>query len=186
MFMFDVETLGTESNSVVLSAAMIYFDFDEVKSFQDYVDSACYVKFNKEEQIKSNRVVEDSTLDWWTKQSEISRKAALDPSDDDLSAKDGIEQFRNYINAHGGPDQIFWMRGTLDQMAIDSLCKSVNVPLLTRFNQWRDVRTAVDILADNAKGGYCKIKNFNPDLHAIKHLPQHDCAVDILMLVNHE
>jgi hypothetical protein len=187
MFMFDVETLGTESNSVILSAALIHFEFDKVLTFQEYVDSACYVKFDQEEQINKGRVIENDTVAWWKKQSELARKAALDLSPSiDVSSLEGIEKLRTYINEHGGPDQIFWMRGTLDQMVIDSLCKSVGVPVLTRFNKWRDVRTAIDILATDAKDGYCKIVGFNPDLHAIKHLPQHDCAVDILMLVSHE
>lgn len=186
MFMFDVETLGTESNSVVLSAALTYFNFDNILSFQDYVNAACYVKFDKQEQIDMGRIIDQDTVDWWKKQSEIARKAALDPSPEDLSAKNAIDNLRAYINDHGGSDQIFWMRGTLDQMAIDSLCKNIGVPVLTRFNKWRDVRTAVDILGNNAKDGYCKIVGFDPDLYAIKHLPQHDCAVDILMLVNHE
>jgi hypothetical protein len=73
MFMFDVETLGTESNSVILSAALIHFDFDKVLAFQEYVDSACYVKFDQEEQINKGRVIENDTVAWWKKQSELAR-----------------------------------------------------------------------------------------------------------------
>jgi hypothetical protein len=34
MFVFDVETLGKDSSSVILSMACIYFDPEEKKSYQ--------------------------------------------------------------------------------------------------------------------------------------------------------
>ena len=57
MFIFDVETLGVESNAVVLSAALIQFDVDKRPTYQDLLDNACFVKLNSKDQIarKSNR-----------------------------------------------------------------------------------------------------------------------------------
>ena len=194
MFICDLETLGTESNCVVLSAALIHFEFESedldpsrgADAFYHLVNSACVVKFKKQEQIDLGRTVEERTLDWWDKQCDIVKKAATDRYPEDVSAALGIQTLRKYIDDNGGPNQIFWARGSLDQMAIDSLCRNIGVPHLTQYNMWRDVRTAVDILASNAKNGYCRIKGFNSDLHVIKHLPSHDCALDVLMLVNHE
>jgi hypothetical protein len=40
MFMFDVETLGVESNSVILSLACIYFNPDDKPTYKELVDSA--------------------------------------------------------------------------------------------------------------------------------------------------
>ena len=51
MFLFDVETLGVESNSVVLSAAMIHFDPEMRPTYQDLLDNACFVKFNAKEKL---------------------------------------------------------------------------------------------------------------------------------------
>jgi len=185
--MFDVETLGTESNSVLLSAAIIHFDFDDQCSYSEFVDRACFVKFDMKEQVtKYKRVSVPDTIKWWEKQSEIPRKLALEPSKQDLAAIDGIEKLRYYIESNGGKEQIFWARGSLDQMVIDSLCRDVGVPVLAMYNKWRDVRTAVDFLSDKSKDGYCRIKNFNPDLHVIKHVPQNDCALDIMMMLYHE
>ena len=186
MFLFDVETLGIESTSVILSAAITYFDFDQKKYYQDYVNDSCFVKFDRAEQERLGRVVTPSTLEWWEKQAEIPRKVSLEPSKDDLSAVEGIERMRSYINANGGANQIIWARGSLDQMAIDSLCRAVDIEPLTRYNNWRDVRTAIDFLSNTASNGYCKIKNFNPDLFVVKHDPRNDCALDILMLTQYE
>jgi len=188
MFMFDIETLGVESTSIVLSAAIIHFEFGDTRTFQELVDSACFVKFDvKEQKEEMNRVYSQGTIDWWKKQSEIARKTSLHPNPNiDVFAVAGIEKIRSYMMDHGGTNQIIWARGSLDQMAFDSLCYSAKIEPLVRFNKWRDVRTAVDLLASDASDGYCKIKNFNPDLHVIKHIPQQDCALDIMMLLHHE
>ena len=184
--MFDVETLDTESTAVVISAAITHFEFEDKCSYQEFVNKSCFVKFSIDEQItKYKRTKSEDTLLWWQKQSEIARKVSLVPSEEDLSVVDGIERLRKYINDHGGPNQTFWARGSLDQMSIDSLAKSANLPVLTAYNKWRDTRTAIDLIADTAKDGSCMIRNFNPDLHVIKHIPQNDCALDIMMLLYH-
>ena len=183
--MFDVETIGIESNSIVLSAAIIKFDFDNLKTFQEYLDDSCFVKFDVEEQLKLGRTKTASTIDWWKKQADIPKQVSLLPSKNDVSAKEGMSTLKKYIADNGGED-IIWARGSLDQMAIDSLCRAIDFEPLVRYNMWRDVRTAIDFLSTTSSNGYCKIKNFNPDLYVIKHDPRHDCALDILMMTQHE
>jgi hypothetical protein len=187
MFMFDVETLGVESTSIVLSAAIIKFSFDDTRSFGELVESACVVKFDAKEQKQNmGRVYSQGTLDWWKKQSDLAKSVSFRPCAEDLPALEGIEKIRKYMNDNGGCNQIIWARGSLDQMVFDSLCYAAGAEPIARFNKWRDVRTAVDIIATESSDGYCKVKNFNADLSVIKHIPQHDCALDIMMLVHHE
>lgn len=195
MFLFDVETLGVESTSVVLSAAITFFDFNDkienptagnlLSEYNRYVMTSKVVKFNTLEQSQNGRVSTEDTLEWWTKQSQMARDASLYVNSNDLSTADGINQLRSYIDAHGGNKQIVWARGSLDQMVIDSLCRTANVQPLFMYNMWRDVRTAIDLLATESKGGYAEIPNFNPDLHVVKHLPENDCALDILTMLYH-
>jgi hypothetical protein len=52
MFIFDVETLGVESTAVILSAALIHFDPADKPTYQDLLDSACFVKLNAKDQTK--------------------------------------------------------------------------------------------------------------------------------------
>jgi len=193
MFMFDIETLGIESTSVVLSAAITYFDFgdkvfspdkDQMQSeYNRYAMTSCFVKFKTNDQLLGGRIVDPDTVKWWSKQSELARKASLDPSEDDLDVVDGIRKIKSYINANGGNNQIIWARGSLDQMVFDSLCRSVGEEHAFMYNMWRDVRTAVDLLSSNSKGGYSVIPNFNPDLYVVKHIPQNDCSLDILQML---
>lgn len=186
MFMFDVETMDVESTSVILSAAIIKFELDDELSFQDYVNNSCFVKFDVSEQVRDyKRTMTKETINWWKRQSEIARQVSFIPSSDDVDTKEGINRIKNYINKNGGQNTLFWARGSLDQMVIDSLCKAAGVELLVNFNKWRDVRTAVDLLATNSVEGYCKVKNFNMD-SVLKHDPRQDCALDIMMLLHHE
>ena len=194
-FMFDIETLGTESNSIVLSAAITFFDFNEKRDqtdadsmrahYHQYVSSSCFVKFDRSSQRILGRVDTEDTIKWWEKQSPMAKQVSFVPTDSDLSVNEGIAKLRKYIDDHGGNKKIVWARGSLDQVCIDSLCRSVNEEPLFMYNMWRDVRTAIDILAENSKGGYAPIPNFNPDLHVVKHIPQNDCALDILMMLYH-
>jgi hypothetical protein len=185
MFIFDVETLGVESTSVVLSAALIHFDPNDEPDYQTLLDSAIYVKFNAKEQIQNlKRSVDSDTLAWWKKQHEYVRGLALDPKPDDLPAAEGIQYLRDYVRKFPGWDkQTMWARGSLDQLVIDSLAGKLDLDAITNYNMWRDVRTAVDLLYGSTNG-YCEVDHptFNRAA-VIKHHPVHDCALDAMMLM---
>ena len=189
MFMFDIETLGIESTTVILSAAIIYFDpeKDVDVSFKELVDRSLFIKFDAKDQVKRlDRTMTKSTLDWWNKQGEHQQKLSFVPDKDrDMITEDGLMLIRDYINKyHRGADPqtlTIWARGSLDQMAIDSLALKAGIDPIAPFNRWRDVRTAIDLMTDS-KNGYCKVRDLNWD-EVAKHDPNHDCALDVLMLL---
>jgi hypothetical protein len=185
MFMFDIETLGTESTTVVLSAACIYFNPEEKPSFEKLIEDSCFVKFSAKDQIQNyNRKVDKSTLEWWDKIHSAIRKTSFDPSPTDLPLLEGISILREYIESKPNwSKSTVWARGSLDQMAIDSLCKCAGQDTLWHYANWRDVRTAVDILSGSSNG-YCGVnyEGFNSN-DVIKHNPIHDCAYDVMMLL---
>lgn len=184
MFIFDIETLGVESNAVVLSAALIHFDPEKKPTYQDLLDNACFVKFNAKEQMDVGRTVTKGTLDWWKEQHEYTRKVSLEPSREDMTVENGFKQFYDYMAKYERPlAQTMWARGSLDQMAIDSLARKFDLEPITRYNMWRDVRTAVDILCGTTDG-YCDVDHPDFKRHeVIKHHPVHDCALDAMMLM---
>ena len=185
MFLFDVETLGVESNAVVLSAALIHFDPEKRPTYQDLLDNALFVKLNAKDQVKRlGRTVDLGTLEWWQNQHEYVRSVSLDAKDSDLLAEDAIAQLHNYMNKiPGAQKQTMWARGSLDQMSIDSLAKKLDMQPITSYNMWRDVRTAVDILYGTTNG-YVEVEHplFNR-ASVIKHHPVHDCALDAMQLM---
>ena len=192
MFMFDIETLGVESTAVVLSAAIICFDpeKDSDISFRELVERGLLVKFDAKDQVKRlDRTMTKSTLDWWGKQGDYQQKLSFVPdAKRDIVAEDGLQAIRKYINQyHRGADpqtMTIWARGSLDQMAIDSLALKAGVEPIAPFNRWRDVRTAVDLMTDS-KNGYCTVRDLIRE-EVVKHDPVHDCALDILMLLRGE
>jgi hypothetical protein len=184
MFCFDIETLDTESSSVILSAAIVYFDGKEKLSYQQYLDRTLFVKFNAVDQIKRlKRTTSKDTMEWWSKQAEYVRNQSIKPKPDDYSAEEGIDKIIQYMNQYEKPrEQIMWARGSLDQVVIDSLCKAVDKPCITEYYVWRDVRTAVDIIYGTSNG-YCEVDHpdFNRD-SIPNHLPYHDICIDVMML----
>ena len=185
IFIFDIETLGVESTAVVLSAALIHFDPETQPTYQDLLDNAVFVKLKAKDQIERlKRTVDLGTIEWWKNQHEYTRTVSFDPAKDDITGEDAITILHNYMNKFpNSQNQTMWARGSLDQMAIDSLAKKVDMQPITYYAQWRDVRTAVDILYGSING-YVEVEHENFARHqVIKHHPVHDCALDAMMLM---
>lgn len=191
MLVFDIETLGSESNAVVLSAAIVYIDMNKTDhTWESLYKNSLFVKFSVEEQVKQyKRVMEKSTMDWWSKQCALAKNMSFVPKHDDLTAKQGIAILRKYIVDNCNPKTtLIWTRGSLDQMGIDSLCKSCGEELLMNYSNYRDMRTYVDLTATNPVRGYCNVdKNKYPGTWdrnvVIKHNPIDDICLDALMLL---
>ena len=188
MYMFDIETLGKSSESVVLSMACIHFEtaIDKRPTPQELRDSAFFVKLDAADQIKRlHRKVDKSTVDWWAKQCDLVRDKSFTAKPDDVKLEDGVEMLREWAKPYGNtPDKWVWARGNLDQLVLDSVEEQLQVDHVFFFNRWRDVRTAVDFLYDT-KTGYCDVDypGFDPYLHIYKHNPIDDCLYDIMMLL---
>lgn len=170
---------------MILSAAIIRFVPEEKPSYDDLLKTALLVKFNARDQAdRFKRTVTKSTLEWWEEQADWVRKFNVKPSPNDILAEDGLREIYKYMEKY--PDHktsTVWARGSLDQMAIDSLSRNCKMPSIAHYANWRDVRTAIDCLTGSTNG-YCKVdypgfESYN----VIKHHPVHDCALDAMMLM---
>jgi len=181
MYMFDIETLDTESTAVVLSAAILFFEQGD--DYETLLNKTLFVKLDSRIQIEDyERTVSKSTLDFWKTMHPAIRAASFDPSDSDLHPKQAIEKLYEYIHNHG--DALIWARGSLDQMVIDSLALKLDMDRIMPYNKWRDVRTGVECLCSTANNGYCEVNHPTFKRHnVIKHNPIHDCALDAMMLM---
>lgn len=186
MFVYDVETLSTKENAVVLSFAILWFD-DSIKcnSYHKLLDDTLFVKFSVEEQIKKyKRRLDQSTCNWWKEQSKPVKDKSLNPSPNDVSVIDGIKTIKKYISDHATKDDIVWTRGSLDQFVADDLCECVGEPPLFKYGQYRDVRTAIDIMKETSRRGYCTLPPWFDTNIVIKHDPVHDVVYDAIMLMD--
>jgi len=186
MFIFDVETLGKESNSVILSMAAIYFDPETKPSYEDLYNSAFFVKFDAEDQVRRlSRKIGRTTLQWWAKQCDIVKAKSLNPNKAlDVKFEDGYEAMRKWAESKKDDQCYVWARGNLDQLVLDSFEEQLEIKPIWPFQRWRDVRTAIDILY-NTSNGYCPVNyaGFSAESKVIKHNPVDDCAYDAMMLM---
>ena len=185
MFVFDVETLGKATNSVVLSMAAIYFDPNGKPSPKEMVDNGIFIKFNVEDQVnRLHRKVEKSTIQWWSKQAKIARDASFKPSSNDVTLEQGYELLRQWAASKNDNKCWVWARGTLDELILDSIEEQFQLEPVWHYARWRDVRTAVDFLYSRTNG-YCKVDypGFNSETDILKHHPMDDCVFDAMMLL---
>jgi len=186
MFMFDVETLGKRTDSVLLSLGCIYFNPNDKPSPEKLLTDSFFVKFDVKEQIeKYNRTVNKSTIDWWAKQNKIAQEKSLIRKSDDFPLLEGIESFRSWTKQYKqkGKKDWIWIRGNLDQLILDAVEEQLKIDPIFYFNNYRDVRTAIDLMNDGTTG-YCEIDypGFSKDDYP-KHDPVADCLLDVMMLL---
>jgi hypothetical protein len=190
MFIFDVETLGKESNSVILSMAAIYFDPDKGQSYKELYNDAFFVKFDVVDQMKRlDRKVGKTTMQWWAKQCDNVKIKSFKPNPAiDVKFEDGYEQMRQWAASKNDDKCYVWARGNLDQLVLDSFEEQLEIKPIWPFSRWRDVRTAVDFLY-GVTNGYVTVdvppwvEAFDPALHVTKHNPIDDCCFDAMQLM---
>ena len=185
MFIFDVETLGKRSNSVILSMACIYFDPDTKPSHHELREGAFFAKFDVRDQHKRlGREMGQSTMDWWAKQCDNVKKASFIPHEIDCRFEDGYEAMRQWVKEKNDDKCWVWARGNLDQLVMDDIEEQIGLTPIFPYSRWRDVRTAIDFLY-NTTNGYCDVDypGFDSRNDISKHNPIDDCILDAMMLM---
>jgi hypothetical protein len=185
MFVFDVETLGKRSSSVILSMAAVYFNPDEKSDHNELRQTSFFTKFDVQDQIKRlNREAGKSTIDWWAKQCENVKIKSFKPSANDVPFETGYELMREWAKSKNDTKCWVWARGNLDQLVLDDIEEQIGLDPIWPFARWRDVRTAVDFLYGTTTG-YVKVNHpvFDSKLHITKHNPVDDCIFDAMMLM---
>jgi len=189
IFSLDIETLGVESTSVILSVGILYISDTRTRSYQDVLENSIFIKINAKDQIENyKRTVDKNTIEWWKKQGDLQRKYSYVPSSKDVPVTQAIKMCRNWVNSQENTKAMVWTRGSMDSSCLDSLFKAAGEDELFPYNQYRDVRTAIDLIYPNtSKNGYVEVDQdkcpgFSLDL-VLKHHPVHDSAADICMLL---
>jgi hypothetical protein len=190
---FDMESLGTEDRSVILSFAAIpyHLEADAERPLADFVDRAFYCKFDVTEQVnKYKRLIDPSTVEWWAQQS-LEAQKVLRPSEQDVSVEWFYDNLKTWTKTVGYDPRkgLAWQRGTIDIAWHDSLMRDLGVQLPDRSLIWymiRDIRTAVDCMAPTQKLNGMP-DGFDESLakafpNVIDHDPVHDCIKQLHQL----
>ena len=143
--MIDLETLGVEPDSVIITLGAIKFD--------PYSDSephsGLYMRCDIEEQSeKYGRSIDDNTLAWWTKQDQKIQDEAFGDHEDRVN----MDTLTKAINKFCvGVDQL-WCQGPLfDYAILQNLYKNIGKPCPWNFWQIRDSRTLFSLLPEDPR-----------------------------------
>lgn len=183
-FIIDVETLGTQDKSVVLSVAILHFDTTNSDiTYEQLVDKCLYVKFDALEQKEKGRKVDPKTLEWWQKQPSAVRDLCLKPSKKDVGVVEGIQRIKDYISHFSKDEYFVWARGSLDQRVLESLCLDFDIEPIAPYNMFMDVRTAIRLIKNTSDvKGYCNLPDMYKNIGMQAHNPIDDIIRDTLML----
>lgn len=184
--MFDIETLGTQVDSVVLSLACVPFSFEIHEYFPEYVKKGFHVKFDVKEQIKVyQRKFYKDTIDWWKTQDKDSRNRAIERSDNDKQLREGIVSLCKFISNTGysySKSYIFSRRSHFDFPIIIHLIEN-SAKYKSPFNSWmiRDTPTYIDIMHGVNNGQY-DLQLGSKNEGFIHHYALHDAALEAARL----
>lgn len=186
-FLFDLETMGTDTSScAVIDCSMIIFDTEKMLSDKPYtmrsIADVKRLKVSVKEQVtKYGWKIEDSTLKFWESLPEEARNK-IQPKSTDLSVEDFTYQFIQYL-IDGGRIERWWSRAnTFDPMILWRIFSAVGkLPQMEAhltFHKVRDIRTFID-----AKLDFPKVNSFVPvsdEEFWTKFFVPHDSSWDVL------
>jgi len=87
---FDIETLGTTPNSIIMSVGAVRVDIDRGAIYDPF-----YLTIDAVDSKKHGMIAEAKTIDWWSKQRpEVMRALRKDA----IPLKDAMEQVREYFS----------------------------------------------------------------------------------------
>jgi hypothetical protein len=182
---YDFETLSQDQQrGVVTSFAFLSFSekryIDKPYTYEELLDSCCYMKFNVEEQVKTfKRTMSKSTIEWWESQGEEAKKQIM-PSKDDVSIRhlyaflcDNID-LKNHKKAY--------TRGnTFDPIFLDSVLKDCGQTNPMHWRTIRDTRSMIEGMAFGMDIDNGFMINEYKDKF-VKHDPRHDIVMDVLRM----
>ena len=137
--MLDIETLGMDSNSLVVSISAVAFDLKSNK-----IGDKFEIGLKKDEQLEKGAVVDQDSLRWWDKQSDDAK--AMLKMLDKHNIKFALETFNKWICDYSENSEKvnLWGNGaSFDNVIINNLYKRHDIEFVVPYWCNRDVRTLV-------------------------------------------
>ena len=173
--MLDLETLGTGSNSVIVSAGLVEFDL-ETGATGDHIK----LSFNLLDQLLNGAEIDKDTLTWWQSQS-TSAKELLKQSSTTKPIEETLKELSAFLATlpARAPNISLWGNGcTFDNVILRNLYKRSGIQFPLAFWQDKDVRTLAQLV------DYDKVVELTGPFQGTKHDPINDCRHQIKMCKN--
>jgi hypothetical protein len=123
--MLDLETLGTRPGCAILSIGAVMFDVDSGQLGPEF-----YEVVNRKSCAKHGLLEDQSTLDWWSKQSDEARKVLIDADSSQQGLGGALIAFTGYLGKFGKRDLRVWGNGAdFDQPIINECFVKLGYPL---------------------------------------------------------
>ena len=131
--MIDLETLGTDPETPVISLGAVFFDVTTKQ-----IGATFYMALDVTEQIRRGRKPTGDTIKWWMEQSDAAKRVFHEqakPADEVLTI------FANWYRANN-PKAFVWGNGsTFDISILNHMYKDYDLKLPWQFNKVMDLRT---------------------------------------------
>lgn len=156
--MLDIETMGFRPECVVLTIGAIKFD-----PYNPGLEphSGFYQRLNVDQQLELGRTVDESTMEWWSQQTESVREEAF-ADEDRVALVDFAKDLNKYMV---GVDNIWAQGPTFDFVIIENLFRMLDVPVNWQFWQIRDSRTLFQVAGDPRKADRAEAHNALADCY---------------------
>lgn len=136
--MIDLETLGTQPGSVILSIGAVIFDPNATLAECNKKEFYCVV--NKESSLESAMTVSEDTLAWWGEQSAEARAVLVEAETGGETMEDALKKLAAFIPSGAK----IWSNGAnFDQPLLDVAYDRVCQPLPWKYWNSRCYRTVV-------------------------------------------
>ena len=136
--MIDIETLGTSIGSVILTIGAVRFDRGSDVEYESF-----YKKISVDSCKRMGMSVDQSTVDWWEKQSEVVRNEAF-YSEPREELKSVLVELSLFIKRTGVT--FIWAQGpTFDVCMLEDAYKRCGLLPPWKFWNVRDTRTVYDL-----------------------------------------
>lgn len=140
--MIDLETLGTQPGSVILSIGAVLFD--PKQPVDTCVGSRFYAVINQASCIDAGLKTDPNTVKWWEGQSEDARKVLTESIDMTASAQlfSTLQMLSRFVKE----DMRVWSNGAaFDQPLLDVAYNAVGLPLPWKYWNSRCYRTITNL-----------------------------------------
>jgi len=145
--MIDIETLGLEVGSVVLSLGAVVFEPYRQKpvypTVTEFADSLYFYRvFNRDSQIWQGKKISADTLCWWSGQGEAWRKLMSEPQEDVYLALTELSKFCTRIQ----PCAVWGHGAAFDLSHVENFYRSYQLDPPWHYRMQRDTRTLYDVV----------------------------------------
>lgn len=149
--MIDIETLGTDPDSVILSVGACKFN----PWSADEPHSSLYFKLHIDEQVEKGRTISESTLEWWGQQDAAIRDEAF-TEEGRVSVVDFYKELNRWLV---GVDKIWCQGPQFDMVMLESTAKQFGTHYNWAYWQVCDSRTLFNLMPTDPR------KEIQTDLH---------------------